>query len=150
MGGLKYYLLKVDPKKRMLFNPEESVDLTGNTGPFIQYAHARICSLLKKGAVGKSMDIIPFELQAEEKELVKCLALYPSIIDEAAENYSPSLLANYLYELVKQFGHFYQTIPILIEANEEAKLGRLILSANVAKVLKSGLNLLGIEAPEKM
>jgi arginyl-tRNA synthetase len=150
MGGLKYYLLKVDPKKRMLFNPEESVDLTGNTGPFIQYAHARICSLLKKGAVGKSMDILPFELQVEEKELVKCLALYPSIINEAAENYSPALLANYLYELVKQFGHFYQTIPILIEANQEAKLGRLLLSANVAKVIKSGLFLLGIEAPEKM
>ena len=150
MGGLKYYLLKVDPKKRMLFNPEESVDLTGNTGPFIQYAHARICSLLKKGEVGKSMDIIPFELQAEEKELVKCLALYPSIINEAAENYSPALLANYLYELAKQFGHFYQTIPILIEPNEEVKLGRLILSANVAKVIKSGLFLLGIESPEKM
>ena len=96
------------------------------------------------------MDIIPFELQAEEKELVKCLALYPSIINEAAENYSPALLANYLYELVKQFGHFYQTIPILIEPNEEVKLGRLILSANVAKVIKSGLLLLGIESPEKM
>jgi arginyl-tRNA synthetase len=150
MGGLKYYLLKVDPKKRMLFNPEESVDLTGNTGPFIQYAHARICSLLKKGKLENYELKNSFQLQAEEKELVKCLALYPSVIKDAASNYSPALLANYLYELVKQFSHFYQTIPILIEANEDAKIGRLLLCANVAKVIKSGLALLGIEAPEKM
>ena len=150
MGGLKYYLLKVDPKKRMLFNPEESVDLTGNTGPFIQYAHARICSLLKKGKLENYELKNSFQLQAEEKELVKCLALYPTIIKDAAANYSPALLANYLYELVKQFSHFYQTIPILIEANEDAKVGRLLLCANVAKVIRSGLALLGIEAPEKM
>jgi arginyl-tRNA synthetase len=150
MGGLKYYLLKVDPKKRMLFNPEESVDLTGNTGPFIQYAHARICSLLKKGKLENYVLKNSFQLQAEEKELVKCLALYPTIIKDAAANYSPALLANYLYELVKQFSHFYQTIPILIEANEDAKVGRLLLCANVAKVIKSGLALLGIDAPEKM
>ncbi len=150
MGGLKYYLLKVDPKKRMLFNPEESVDLTGNTGPFIQYAHARICSLLKKGKLENYELKNSFQLQVEEKELVKCLALYPTIIKDAAANYSPALLANYLYELVKQFSHFYQTIPILIEANEDAKVGRLLLCANVAKVIKSGLALLGIEAPEKM
>ena len=150
MGGLKYYLLKVDPKKRMLFNPEESVDLTGNTGPFIQYAHARICSLLKKGKLENYELKKSFQLQAEEKELVKCLALYPTIIKDAAANYSPSLLANYLNELVKQFSHFYQTIPILIEANEDAKVGRLLLCANVAKVIRSGLALLGIEAPEKM
>jgi arginyl-tRNA synthetase len=150
MGGLKYYLLKVDPKKRMLFNPEESVDLTGNTGPFIQYAHARICSLLKKGKLENYELKNSFQLQAEEKELVKCLALYPSVIKDAAANYSPALLANYLYELVKQFSHFYQTIPILIEANQDAKVGRLLLSANVAKVIKSGLALLGIDAPEKM
>ena len=150
MGGLKYYLLKVDPKKRMLFNPEESVDLTGNTGPFIQYAHARICSLLKKGKLENYELKNSFQLQVEEKELVKCLALYPTIIKDAAANYSPALLANYLYELVKQFSHFYQTIPILIEANEDAKVGRLLLCANVAKVIRSGLALLGIEAPEKM
>jgi arginyl-tRNA synthetase len=150
MGGLKYYLLKVDPKKRMLFNPEESVDLTGNTGPFIQYAHARICSLLKKGKLENYALKNSFQLQAEEKELVKCLALYPSVIKDAAANYSPALLANYLYELVKQFSHFYQTIPILIEANEDAKVGRLLLCENVAKVIKSGLALLGIDAPEKM
>ena len=150
MGGLKYYLLKVDPKKRMLFNPEESVDLTGNTGPFIQYAHARICSLLKKGKLENYELKNSFQLQAEEKELVKYLALYPTIIKDAAANYSPALLANYLYELVKQFSHFYQTIPILIEANEDAKVGRLLLCANVAKVIRSGLALLGIEAPEKM
>jgi arginyl-tRNA synthetase len=150
MGGLKYYLLKVDPKKRMLFNPEESVDLTGNTGPFIQYAHARICSLLKKGNAEKKLLLKPFQMQEEEKELVKCLASYPSIIQEAAANYSPAILANYLFELVKQYGHFYQTIPILIEPNRDVKSGRLLLSYNVAKVIKSGLSLLGIEAPEKM
>ena len=150
MSGLKYYLLKVDPKKRMLFNPDESVDLTGNTGPFIQYAHARICSLLKKGTFVESPQISSFLLQHEEKELVKYLAQFPVIINEAALNYSPALLANYLYELVKQFGHFYQTIPILIEKDQDIKKGRLILSYNVAKVIKSGLKLLGIAAPEKM
>ena len=150
LGGLKYYLLKVDPKKRMLFNPEESVDLSGNTGPFLQYAHARICSLLKKEDSGAELVLVPFTLQHEEKELIKCLSSYPSIISEAASNYSPALLANYLYELVKQYGHFYQTIPILIEPNRDVKSGRLLLSYNVAKVIKSGLSLLGIEAPEKM
>ena len=93
---------------------------------------------------------MPFTLQHEEKELINCLSSYPSIISEAAANYSPALLANYLYELVKQYGHFYQTIPILIEPNSDVKSGRLLLSYNVAKVIKSGLSLLGIEAPEKM
>lgn len=150
LGGLKYYLLKVDPKKRMLFNPEESVDLNGNTGPFIQYAHARICSLLKKGQTENEWLLLPFEFQKEDTELVKWLALYPSIIQEAATSYSPAILANYLFELAKKFGHFYQTSPILIEKNEEIKTGRLILCANIAKVINSGLTLLGIESPSKM
>lgn len=150
LGGLKYYLLKVDPKKRMLFNPEESVDLNGNTGPFIQYAHARICSLLKKGQTENEWLLLPFEFQKEDTELVKWLALYPSIIQEAATSYSPAILANYLFELAKKFGHFYQTSPILIETNEEIKTGRLILCANIAKVINSGLTLLGIESPSKM
>lgn len=150
LGGLKYYLLKVDPKKRMLFNPEESVDLNGNTGPFIQYAHARICSLLKKGQTENEWLLLPFEFQKEDTELVKWLALYPSIIQEAATSYSPAILANFLFELAKKFGHFYQTSPILIETNEEIKTGRLILCANIAKVINSGLTLLGIESPSKM
>ncbi len=149
MGGLKYYLMKVDPKKRMLFNPEESVDLTGNTGPFIQYAHARICSLLAKSQITLSA-VAPFEMSHEEKELIKQLAQYPAIIQEAASLYSPAIIANYLYELAKQYGHFYQTQAILIEVDSAKKLGRLTLSASVAKVLKSGLSLLGISAPKKM
>jgi len=149
MGGLKYYLMKVDPKKRMLFNPEESVDLTGNTGPFIQYAHARICSLLAKSQITLG-SVAPFEMSHEEKELIKQLAQYPGIIQEAAGLYSPAIIANYLYELAKQYGHFYQTQAILIEVDLDKKLGRLTLSASVAKVLKSGLSMLGISAPKKM
>jgi len=148
MGGLKYYLLKVDPKKRMMFNPEESIELNGNTGPFIQYAHARIKSLLRKaGAIGalKVTAILP-----EEKEIIKQLVEFPSVVDEAAKNYSPALIANYSFELVKLYNTFYQSIPILIEEDEELKNMRLVLSDNVAKVLKLAMQLLGIEVPERM
>lgn len=148
MGGLKYYLLKVDPKKRMLFNPEESIELNGNTGPFIQYAHARIKSLLKKaGQIGalKETTILP-----EEKEIIKQLVEFPSVVDEAAKNYSPALIANYSYELVKLYNTFYQSVPILIEENEDLKNMRLVLSENVAKVIKLSMHLLGIDVPEKM
>jgi arginyl-tRNA synthetase len=113
MGGLKYYLLKVDPKKRMMFNPEESIELTGNTGPFIQYAHARINSLLAKAGEINGYDNA--SLGIEEKELIKVLAQYPNVIQEAGNSYSPALIANYCYELVKSFNHFYQSIPMLIE-----------------------------------
>jgi len=148
MGGLKYYLLKVDPKKKLVFNPMESIELNGNTGPFIQYAHARIQSLLKKaGATNPIKDVT---LEAEEKEILKHLSLFPSIIEEAATNYSPALIANYLFELVKLFNSFYQSISILNEENDELRNMRLVLSSNVGKVINLGMGLLGVQVPSKM
>jgi len=148
MGGLKYYLLKVDPKKRMMFNPEESIELNGNTGPFLQYAHARIQSLLvKAGEVGEFQDAL---LGAEEKEIIKLLSQYPSVIKEAGDHYSPAVIANYLFELVKAFNHFYQAVPVLIEKNPDVKNLRLVLCKSVADIVKRSLLLLGIESPNKM
>lgn len=148
LGGLKYYLLKVEPRKRMLFNPEESIELNGNTGPFIQYAHARIKSLLAKGDVPG--ELITCELQPEEKEIIKQLALFPETIEEAAIGYAPSLIANYTYELVKLYNHFYQSISIHNEEDEVLKNMRKILSSNVAKTIKLAMRLLGITVPERM
>ena len=149
LGGLKYYLLKVDPKKRMLFNPEESIELNGNTGPFIQYAHARIKSLLgKAGSLGAltSVEILP-----EEKELIKQLNEFPQIVEEAGKQYSPALISNYAFELVKNYNHYYQSVPpILKEEDDAIKNLRLILSLNVAKVIQSAMQLLGINVPERM
>ena len=149
LGGLKYYLLKVDPKKRMLFNPDESIELNGNTGPFIQYAHARIKSLLRKaGELGalSSVDILP-----EEKELIKQLNEFPQIIEEAGKQHSPALISNYAFELVKNYNHYYQSVPpILKEENEAIKNLRLSISTNVAKVVQSAMKLLGIRVPERM
>lgn len=148
MGGLKYYLLKVDPKKRMMFNPEESIELNGNTGPFLQYAHARIQSLLMKaGQIGSYENA---ELGAEEKEIIKLISHYPSVIKEAGDNYSPAVVANYLFELVKAYNHFYQAVPVLIEQNIDVKNLRLALSKNVASIVSRSLKLLGIESPYKM
>ena len=148
MGGLKYYLLKVDPKKRMMFNPEESIELNGNTGPFLQYAHARIQSLLTKaGNIGTFENAV---LGNEEKEVIKLINQYPSIIKEAGDNYSPAVLANYLFELVKVYNHFYQAVPVLIEQNIEVKNLRLTLSKNVSDIIAKSLMLLGIESPNKM
>jgi arginyl-tRNA synthetase len=148
MGGLKYYLLKVDPKKRMMFNPEESIELNGNTGPFLQYAHARIQSLLTKaGDIGSFENAV---LGNEEKEVIKLINQYPAVIKEAGDNYSPAVLANYLFELVKSYNHFYQAVPVLIEQNSEAKNLRLTLSKNVADIISKSLLLLGIESPNKM
>lgn len=148
LGGLKYYLLKVDPQKRMKFNPEESIELNGNTGPFIQYTYARIHSLLTKaGALNAEIDL---EIGADEKELVKLLSLYPEVIREAGEQHSPALLANYTYELVKDYNSFYQTVSILNETNESLKTARLVVSASVAKVIKSAMELMGINVPERM
>lgn len=149
MGGLKYYLLKVDPKKRMLFNPDESIDLNGNTGPFIQYTYARICSLISK-AGNLDLSYQEVELIKEEIEIIKQLNLFPIIINEAAITYSPSLIANYLYELVKIYNHFYQSVKINIEPNESLKMNRLKISLEVSKIIKKSLKLLGIEAPVKM
>lgn len=150
MGGLKYYLLKVDPKKRMMFNPEESIELNGNTGPFIQYAHARIKSLLAKSGIAELNSSNCTSLQAEEKEIIKLLTEFPVIIEEAANEQSPALVANYTYELVKAYNHFYQVVPILIEPDTEVKHLRLLLSTNVAKVIRLSMRLLGIEVPERM
>lgn len=148
MGGLKYYLLKVDPKKKLVFNPMESIELNGNTGPFIQYAHARIQSLLKKG--GATNAIKNVELTPEEKEILKHLSAFPSILEEAANNYSPALIANYLFDLVKLFNTFYQSISILNEENDDLRNMRLILSSNVGKVINLGMGLLGVQVPSKM
>lgn len=148
LGGLKYYLLKVDPKKRMMFNPEESIELNGNTGPFIQYAHARIRSLVSKAggfAVPEACELVH-----EEKELIKILAEYPVVVKEAGDNYSPALVANYTYELVKTYNHFYQSITILGEEDVTKKNLRLGISENVAKVIKSSMGLLGVQVPERM
>ncbi|MBU3661052.1 MAG: arginine--tRNA ligase [Flavobacteriales bacterium] len=149
MGGLKYYLLKVDPKKRMLFNPEESIDLNGNTGPFIQYTYARICSLIAK-AGDLDFSFQEVELTKEEIEIIKQMNVFPSIINEAATTFSPALIANYMYDLVKTYNHFYQSVKINIEPNESLKMNRLKISLEVSKIIKKSLKLLGIEAPVKM
>jgi arginyl-tRNA synthetase len=149
MGGLKYYLLKVDPKKRMLFNPEESIDLNGNTGPFIQYTYARICSLIAK-AGEIDLEFQEVELTKEEIEIIKLLNNFPIIINEAATTFSPALIANYLYELVKTYNHFYQSVKINIEPNLSLKMNRLKISLEVSKIIKKSLKLFGIEAPYKM
>ncbi len=154
LGALKYYILKVDPKKRILFDPEESVDFQGNTGPFIQYTYARIQSILRKAEetnVSLSTAIEePFDLHPKEKELIKQLQLFPETIQLAAENYSPALVANYTYDLVKEFNSFYQQVSILGEADENKKVLRVQLSKKVGEVIQSAFKLLGIEVPERM
>ncbi len=150
LGGLKYYLLKVDPKKRMLFNPEESIDLTGNTGPFLQYAHARISTLLEKANYQPAPIAERVVLRPEEKEIVKQLAQFEVTLQEAAKGYSPALLANYTYELVKLYNTFYQSVKIVIEPDLEVRHLRLALSAAVKQVLAQSLSLLGVEAPSRM
>jgi arginyl-tRNA synthetase len=149
MGGLKYFLLKVDPKKRMLFNPEESIELNGHTGPFIQYAHARIRSLLSK-AVSVPSFTRASELLHEEKEIIQLLVDYPEVVKEAGKELSPAIIANYTYELVKAYNHFYQSVYILNEPNTELRELRLVLSESVAKVIRSSMGLLGINVPERM
>jgi len=150
MGGLKYYLLKVDPKKRMMFNPEESIELNGNTGPFIQYAHARIKSLLTKSGSAANSTVSASVLQEVEKDIIKLLVDFPSVIAEAGRDQSPAVIANFTFELVKAYNHFYQSVPILIEQDENLKEMRLVLSANVAKVIDLAMRLLGIQVPERM
>ncbi len=150
LGALKYFILKVDPRKRMLFNPEESVDFQGNTGPFIQYTHARIKSLLRKGAeltLGKGTYT---DLAETERNILKWLALYPQVIRQAAQEHSPAVVANYVYDLVKFYNAFYQQQPILTDSNQAAIDFRLRLSECAARVIKSGMKLLGIEVPERM
>ena len=152
LGALKYFILKVDPKKRILFDPKASVDFQGNTGPFIQYTYARIQSILRKATFDYNQIINPsgLSLEIKEKELIKQLQLYPDTIQQAAENYSPALIANYTYDLVKEFNSFYQNVSILGESNEIKKRLRVQLSSKVADVIKSAFSLLGIQVPNRM
>lgn len=150
LGALKYYMLKVDPKKQMMFNPEESVDFNGNTGPFIQYTYARIQSILRKATFEYSKDVTLSELYEKEKELIKQIQLFPEIIQSAAENHSPALVANYTYDLVKEFNSFYQNVSILGEDNLDKKVFRVQLSNSVSQVIKNAFGLLGISVPERM
>lgn len=149
LGALKYYILKVDPKKQILFNPEESVDFNGNTGPFIQYTHARICSILRR-ATFDYQKTVTVELHEKEKELIKMIAMFPAVIQDAARNHSPALIANYTYELVKEYNSFYQSVSILGETDTEKKIFRVQLSEKVAQTIKNAFGLLGIEVPERM
>ena len=153
LGALKYFILKVDPTKNMLFNPAESIDFNGNTAPFIQYTHARIRSMLRKGAEN-GIDLFArlpqLSLSEEEKTLVNMLYQYPKTVLSAGDNFSPALIANYCYDLAKQFNHFYQDTPIFKEEDVAKRLLRLKLSRWVSLVLRSGMKLLGIDVPEKM
>ena len=153
LGALKYFILKVDPTKNMLFNPAESIDFNGNTAPFIQYTHARIRSMLRKGAengIDLSANLPQLSLNEEEKTLINLLYQYPKTVLAAGDNFSPALIANYCYDLAKQFNHFYQDTPIFKEEDAAKRLLRLKLSRWVSLVLRSGMALLGIEVPEKM
>ncbi|MDR0824391.1 MAG: arginine--tRNA ligase [Prevotella sp.] len=154
MGALKYFILKVDPKKNMTFNPKESIDFNGNTGPFIQYTYARIQSVLRK-ATEQGL-VMPATLQAniplsvKEESLVQQVADYAAVVKQAGDEYNPALIANYIYDLVKEYNQFYHDYTILKEENADLKNFRLILSEDVARVVKSGMALLGIEVPERM
>jgi arginyl-tRNA synthetase len=151
LGALKYYILKVDPQKRILFNPEESVEFQGNTGPFIQYTYARIQAILRKAkelSVGTPINTT--SLHPKEKELLKWIQEYPATIQLAAEKHSPALIANYTYDLVKEFNSFYQQVQILGIDNEDEKAFRVALSHKVAQIIKSAFGLLGIDVPERM
>lgn len=154
LGSLKYFILKVDPRKNMTFNPKESIDFNGNTGPFIQYTYARICSVLRKAAEQGIVlpEQLPVNTPISEKEegLIQMIADYAVTVKEAGKEYSPAYIANYIYDLVKEYNQFYHDFSILREENAEIKQFRLVLSANVAKIVKSGMSLLGIEVPERM
>ena len=154
LGALKYFILKVDPRKNMTFNPKESIDFNGNTGPFIQYTHARIKSVLRKAAEQK-IDVhapVSREIIISEKEstLIQMLVEFPQTIRQAGEEFSPALIANYLYDLVKEYNQFYHDFSILREENSALKHFRLVLSEEIAKVIKTGMGLLGIDVPERM
>lgn len=150
LGALKYFILKVDPKKQMLFNPTESVDFNGNTGPFIQYTYARIQSILRKADFDWKSNVSNVTMQPKEKELIKLLLQYPETIQLAAKNYSPAIIANYVYEVVKEYNSFYQSIPILGENESTLKIWRVQLSAETAKIIASACALLGMRVPERM
>ena len=151
MGALKYFILKVDARKNMLFNPEESIDFNGNTGPFIQYTHARIRSILRKaGNHNSQFSILNSQLNEKEVELIQKMSEYGAAVAQAGTDYSPSGIANYCYELTKVFNQFYHDYSILNEPDEQKRQTRLVIARNVAKILKNGMALLGIEVPERM
>ena len=152
LGALKYFILKVDPKKTMLFDPRESIDFNGNTGPFIQYTHARICSVLRKAAEAgiDYSEPVRASYLPEERELVKMLTEYPSVVKAAGENFAPSLIAAYIYELAKQFNGYYHDHSILKEEQADVRCMRLRLAQQVARVIRLGMKLLGIDVPERM
>lgn len=150
LGALKYYILKVDPKKRILFDPEESVDFAGNTGPFIQYTYARIQSIIRKANFDFSAKTAIETLHEKEKELLKQLELFPEVIQNAAQNHSPALIANYTYDLVREYNSFYQAVPILGSNVPNEKIFRVQLSKKVADTIASAFQLLGIQVPERM
>ena len=154
MGALKYFILKVDARKNMLFNPEESIDFNGNTGPFIQYTYARIRSIMRKAAEqGISLPATldgTYPVNQKESELIQKMAEYGAAVRQAGTDYSPSGIANYCYELTKEFNQFYHDYSILNAESDKEKVLRLVLAANVAKTLKNGMALLGIEMPERM
>ena len=149
MGALKYFILKVDARKNMLFNPEESIDFNGNTGPFIQYTYARIRSILRKATNITSLSSAT-SLSSKEVELIQKMSEYGAAVEQAGKDYSPSGIANYCYELTKVFNQFYHDYSILNEPDEQKKAVRLMLAKNVAKIIKNSMALLGIEVPERM
>ena len=150
MGALKYFLLKVDPKKNMLFNPKESIDFNGNTGPFIQYTYARIQSLIRKAGDFNPVDTPDVEPNAKECALIMKIADFPNTVADAGRNYSPAIIANYAYDLAKEYNQFYHDYSILREENESVKRLRLLISYATARTLRSAMSLLGIEMPERM
>ena len=150
MGALKYFILKVDPKKRILFDPKESIDFAGNTGPFIQYTYARIQSILRKANFDYSAEIKGIEIDIREKEILKQLKGYPAAIQLAANNQSPAVIASYVYDLVKLYNSFFQNIYILGEEDEAKKVFRVQLSKKVGDTIKLAFGLLGIQVPERM
>ena len=150
LGALKYFILKVDPKKRILFDPKESIDFQGNTGPFIQYTYARIQSILRKADFDLNTKTEEYSLHEKEKSVVKQLTLFPEIVQLAAANYSPALIANYTYDLVKEYNSFYQSVPILGSENQQEILFRTQLSKKTGDIIKTAFSLLGIDVPERM
>ena len=150
LGALKYFILKVDARKNMLFNPAESIDFNGNTGPFIQYTYARICSILRKAQNIQSTQSTQVTLNDKEVELIQKMSEFGAAVEQAGKDYSPSGIANYCYELTKVFNQFYHDYSILNEPDKQKKAVRLMLAKNVAKIIKNGMGLLGIEMPERM
>jgi len=154
LGALKYFILKVDPRKNMTFNPKESIDFNGNTGPFIQYTHARIKSVLRKASEQGIDCSQPMQtslaISDKESSLIQLLSEFAVVVKQAGEEFSPALIANYMYDLVKEYNQFYHDFSILREENTDLRQFRLVLSENIASVIKTGMGLLGIDVPERM